>query len=362
MDEYIYEISASEKTTSSAAIQETKTMLYLMGYMNDPSEIDAFLIDVFNDVTAIDENDEKLWDAQSKGEKQSSPNEIGKNLVTLYKNYISKINFSYYILSFKDVAQKNLNNDVTKQKIKILKFSDFTFEAQKDIQKGLVEECKAKSYIKIDDDKIDYNEILNFLNKVYFLLNNDYEESYIKKIAEVKEEIIRNDVLKQIFDEIKSKQMLIKSLSNIEGKKLKTISDVHYLGRTLSIQTINSVILERIIGINLIEKNKHQYIIPSSFNSVLASKSFVDEDEQSNFLQDCVNDVYRLFVNKNSAKEFWKFINASIKEIKGNTDKDLFNIYESIYDENNVFFRMTKKESIMYFLAFLKGGIKSENL
>ena len=93
MEEYIYEISATEQTTPSAAIQETKTMLYLMGYINDSNEIDAFLIDVFNDVTAIDENDEKLWDAQSKGEKQSSPNEIGKNLVTLYKNYISKINF-----------------------------------------------------------------------------------------------------------------------------------------------------------------------------------------------------------------------------------------------------------------------------
>lgn len=362
MEEYIYDISATEQTTPSAAIQETKTMLYLMGYINDSNEIDAFLIDVFNDVTAIDENDEKLWDAQSKGEKQSSPNQIGKNLVTLYKNYISKINFSYYILSFKDVSQKNLKDYVTKQKIKILKFSDFTIKAQKEIKKGLIQECKEKSYVKIEDESKDCVEILKFLNEVYFLLNNDEEENYIKKIAEVKEEIIRNDVLKQIFDEIKGKQMLIKSLSNIEGKRLKTISDVHYLGRTLSIQTINSVILERIIGINLIEKNKHQYIIPTSFNSVLTSKSFIDEDEQSNFLQDCVNDVYRLFVNKNCAKEFWKFINTSIKVIKENKDKDLFNIYELIYDENNVFFRLTKKESIMYFLAFLKGGIKSENL
>ena len=47
----------------------------------------------------------KLWDLQSKGAKNSSPKSIGKELVTLFKNYISEIDFDAYILFLGGVTE-----------------------------------------------------------------------------------------------------------------------------------------------------------------------------------------------------------------------------------------------------------------
>lgn len=41
---------------------------------------------------------DKLWDLQSKGDKQPSPYIIGTELVTLYKNLVSEFEFTYYIV------------------------------------------------------------------------------------------------------------------------------------------------------------------------------------------------------------------------------------------------------------------------
>lgn len=40
----------------------------------------------------------KLWDMQSKGAHNVGPNAIGKELVTLFKNYMSELSFEAYIL------------------------------------------------------------------------------------------------------------------------------------------------------------------------------------------------------------------------------------------------------------------------
>ena len=41
---------------------------------------------------------DRLWDIQSKGASNSSPKSLGKELVTLYKNYISDFDFESFIL------------------------------------------------------------------------------------------------------------------------------------------------------------------------------------------------------------------------------------------------------------------------
>ena len=51
-----YVIDSAEKTQKSATEQETKTMLYLMGYMDDSKKVESLIIDTFNDVTAVNED------------------------------------------------------------------------------------------------------------------------------------------------------------------------------------------------------------------------------------------------------------------------------------------------------------------
>ena len=92
-------VKSSEKTRKSGAETETKALLYLMNLRKDSEEIYYFIVDFFNDLTGMDAFSDKLWDIQSKGAKGNSPKAIGKELVTLFENYMILISrITYYLL------------------------------------------------------------------------------------------------------------------------------------------------------------------------------------------------------------------------------------------------------------------------
>ena len=100
----MYKFLYTERTNEKATEFETKSLLYLLSMREDSDEIDTFLIDCFNDVTGINRNCNKLWDVQSKGVKSLNPKKIGRALITLFENYISDINFHFYILFFPKIS------------------------------------------------------------------------------------------------------------------------------------------------------------------------------------------------------------------------------------------------------------------
>ena len=81
---------------------ETKSLLYLLSMREDSREINTFIIDCFKDVTDETEICDKLWDVQTKGIKTLKPLTIGESLITLFENYLSLINFDFYILFFQN--------------------------------------------------------------------------------------------------------------------------------------------------------------------------------------------------------------------------------------------------------------------
>lgn len=91
MCEYI--IDSAEKTQKSATEQETRTMLYLMGYLEDSKEIDAFIIDAFNDVTAVNTSKGLYWDSQSKVKCHHHHIQLAKNWL-----HCLKITYLFLIL------------------------------------------------------------------------------------------------------------------------------------------------------------------------------------------------------------------------------------------------------------------------
>ena len=161
-----YTVKSSEKTVKSGAEGETKALLYLMNLRSDSDEINYFVVDFFNDLTGMDRYADKLWDIQSKAEKNLSPNKVGQALVTLYKNYISCIKFKYYILFVGGVSDA-LRIDNSKAEFGIANIKESSL---KKVRAGLVNEAKGKSYIDnslITDDRID-----EFLKKVLFVIDN----------------------------------------------------------------------------------------------------------------------------------------------------------------------------------------------
>ena len=93
-----YVVKSSERLRPAASETETKALLYLMNFREDSEEVYYFVVDFFNDLTGMCKMADKMWDVQSKGAKNSSPKMIGKELVTLYKNYLSDFEFSCFIL------------------------------------------------------------------------------------------------------------------------------------------------------------------------------------------------------------------------------------------------------------------------
>lgn len=93
-----YTVKSSERLRKSGSEAETKALLYLMNFRPDSDDIYYFVVDFFNDLTGMDNMASRLWDVQSKGAHHVSPKAIGKELVTLFKNYMSPLTFEAYQL------------------------------------------------------------------------------------------------------------------------------------------------------------------------------------------------------------------------------------------------------------------------
>ena len=172
-----YTVRSSEKLRKSGSEAETKALLYLMNFRMDSDKIYYFVVDFFNDLTGMDSMASKLWDMQSKGAHNVGPNAIGKELVTLFKNYMSELSFEAYIL-FVGSVTGSLRKDSS---IDIFGRSNIKESAIELIKKGLVEEGKAKEYI--DNDTLTEKNIDDFLDKVLIVVDNDKKPSeYVKAI------------------------------------------------------------------------------------------------------------------------------------------------------------------------------------
>ena len=143
-----YIVSSTEKVRGKGADYETKALLYLMSGREDSSEIYSFAIDFYNDVTGLNVHADKAWDLQSKGNVAKGPMEIGRELVTLYKNYLSDITFNYLILFMAGVPD-TFRIDSS---INTFGVENITDKALQSVRNGLIKEAIDKSYI--DNKKI----------------------------------------------------------------------------------------------------------------------------------------------------------------------------------------------------------------
>ena len=118
-----------------------------MNFRDDSDEIHYFVIEFFNDLTGMDKFADKLWDVQSKGSKNNSPFEIGKELVTLFKNFLSDLDFNHLILFLGGVSSTVRIN----QSLDIFDITNIPSTSLDKIKKGLIKESKLKTNINNSD-------------------------------------------------------------------------------------------------------------------------------------------------------------------------------------------------------------------
>lgn len=196
-----YKVQSSERSRKSGADAETKAMLYLMNFLSDSSEMDYFVVDFFNDVTGMDKMARKLWDVQSKATKTSGAKEIGRELVTLLKNYLCEFDFKAYILFVGDVPD-TFRID---RSLNVFGIKNITEKAKKSVKTGLLEESHKKEYI--DDPQVTEDVIAAFMSEVWFVVDDKLPQDYIREIIKQHPTIIPSDSeLLAIFNEIRNKQ------------------------------------------------------------------------------------------------------------------------------------------------------------
>lgn len=341
-----YTVQSSEKTRKSGAEGETKALLYLMNFRSDSNEIHYFVVDFFNDLTGMDRFSNKLWDLQSKAAKNNSPKAIGKELVTLYKNYISDFSFAHYILFIGGVS-KTVCIDSSKHTFSI---DNITSDAQAKLIAGLKEEASAKEYI--DNKSITNQNIADFLSKVLFVIDDKEASDYVKAIIKDHPNIIpEKKILDAIFNEIRDKQAAKKN-SSVEGITIETTDEVLNHCRHLTNSEIRLLVLQRILNRNPVEKS-----VPLSFIPIYNTWA---PEYQKEMIDECKQALCRALFNKNAADGFWTLFeniytiivdqpSLSVQQIFNALDK---NVKDATPDFDTI--------SLKYFISVIKDGIQND--
>lgn len=340
-----YIVKSSEKTRKSGAETETKALLYLMNLRKDSEEIYYFIVDFFNDLTGMDAFSDKLWDIQSKGAKGNSPKAIGKELVTLFKNYMCDFDFADYILFVGGVSNTVRIDD----EINSFGIENVNFDALQKMIEGLKEEAKEKEYI--DDKDITDTNISDFLKKVRFVVDDRKPSEYVKAIIKDHPGLVPEEkVLDAIFNEIRDKQASKKNVQVVEGVVIETQDEALRYFRHLTAADVRLLALQRIINRNPVGQG-----IPMSFMPILRT---CPPEQEKDFIQECQTALSKALFNKNSAETFW----ALLEEVYGIILKN------PLLDVNGIFNKMDKEIkknakdfdvlSLKYFIAQVKDGVQ----
>lgn len=340
-----YTVKSSERLRPSASNMETKALLYLMNFREDSEEVYYFVVDFFNDLTGMCRMAEKMWDIQSKGAKSSSPKMVGKELVTLFKNYISDFEFYCFILFLGGISN-SVRVDNSKNIFGISNVKEIALEK---IIEGLKEECLSKTYIN-EKDITDKN-ISDFLNKVQFVIDDKEEIEYVKKIIKLNPMIIpRDEVLKAIFNEIMNVQASKKNSRVVEDITLTLPNEAISYGRHLSVNEIKMLVLNRILTQNVVGEK-----LPISF---LPIYNTYPEENRKNLLEDCQLDFSKALFDTSEQDYYWKLFEEVYRLVTNNPRDDINVVFNKLDNSLKKHCRHFNVLSLKYFIAKIKDGLE----
>lgn len=343
-----YVIKSSEKLRKPGSESETKALLYLMNFRNDSNEIYYYVIDFFNDLTGMDRMAGKLWDLQSKGNHNVSPKALGKELVTLFKNYMSDLEFHAYIIFVGSVTGA-VRVDPS---IDVFDFANVKDAAKEQIKKGLIEEGKSKTYVN-DEDLSDTN-INSFLSQVLFVVDNDKKPSeYVKGLIKNHPNIMpKDDILTAIFNEIRDKQSAKKNVNVVENITIETTDEALNYCRHLTSNEIRLLAIQRIIQCNPLEKG-----ITPSFVSIYSAWP---PEIQKEKLEQCQAALCCALFNKNASDGFWGLFELIYKLVTDYPNDTVQQLFNRVRPRVEVIERCPNfdVESLKYFMAMVKDGIQ----
>lgn len=340
-----YIVSSTERVRGKGADYETKAMLYLMGGREDSYEICSFAIDFYNDVTGLNSHAEKAWDLQSKGNAAKGPMEVGRELVTLYKNFLSDLTFNYLILFMAGVPD-TFRIDST---INTFGLENITAKALKSVRNGLIKEATAKSYI--DNEIITEASIDAFLKQVTFVIDDKSKAEYIKQILSINPKYIPKDaVLEGIFNTIRDAQASKKNNSSVEGELVTHLWDVYKYDRTIKAREIRLMIINTLVNRDIVGGGTPRYFFPLIQN--------YDGIKQGEIIEDCQLQISVALFDKANSESFWDLLEVIIDAVTDNRKYSTAETYDLIAENDAVRKTLLDVLPIQYLISVMKEALE----
>lgn len=342
-----YVVASTEKLKKTASETETKALLYLMNKRTDSDQIYYFIVDFFNDVTGMDSWGKKLWDVQSKANKNITPKALGRELVTLYKNFLSEFEFEVFIL-FVGGVSNSICKDSTKS---VFGIENLKETAIVKIKEGLIDEGKKKTYI--EKAKLVDTNINDFLKRVLVVTDNgqkphEYIGEIVKQYPRLKADEER---LTAIFNEIRDAQASLKH-SSVENVEIHYPEEALEYYRYLTAKRVRLMIIQRLIGSDILSSEA-----PLSFSDVL---NHCPIGRRRSMIEECQQNVVRIFFHSSGKEDYWRLLEKIYDLTLEYPDSDLNFLYKkliegedftSLYPDFDVL-------SMKFFIAKIKDGIQ----
>lgn len=342
-----YIVQSSEKVRGIGAEFETKAMLYLMNFREDSYQINFFAIDFYNDVTGLSVHADKAWDVQSKGTKNTCAKGIGRELVTLFKNEMSDLNFDYLILFLAEVPN-SFRIDKCKNTFGIDNIEE---KSVKSLRQGLVEEAQKRSKSYIDEKWITDDNIDAFLKKVTFVIDEKSKAEYIKGIMSINPKYIPQDnVLDGIFNKIRDAQAGKKNNESVEGEIITQLRDVLYYDRILRSKEIRLMILNTFINHDVMNT-----LPPDSFYQLIHR---FDGLRQKDIIEDCKLQISVLLNDKTYTDEFWNLLDCICETIERNKALTVKQTFDLISGNDLVKNPRLDDYTVQYLISLLKEALQ----
>ena len=340
-----YVVRASEKVRGIGAEYETKALLYLMNGREDSHEISCFAIDFFNDVTGLNQLADKAWDVQSKGNKSGGAKGIGRELVTLFKNYMSDLHFDYMIL-FLAAVPESFRLDDTQS---VFGIENITPRSISGVRCGLIEEGTKKTYIENDwltDENLD-----GFLKQITFVVDTKTKAEYIKKLIKVNPKYIpKDEVLDGIFNEIRDAQAAKKNNDSVEGEMVDKLGDVWAYDRVLWAKEIRLKVLNTFINDDIMNVGVPVYFIPIIQR--------YDGLRQKSVVEDCKLKISVALFDKANTDNFWNLLDLVSEKLVENPSLETNAIYDLISKNEVVHKSRLDLLSIKFLISVMKEALE----
>ncbi|USK41697.1 hypothetical protein LIS77_26370 (plasmid) [Cytobacillus firmus] len=294
-------------------------------------------------MTGMSSMGDKLWNIQSKASKNTNAKALGREMVTLFKNYMSNLTFNHYILFVGGLAKTiRIDNDKN-----FFGIENVTEKALKSITLGLKEESQSKTYI--DSTKVTDENVEKFLKVVQIVVDDKKNSEYVKSIIKTSVKLLPSDeVLDSIFDEIKDKQSLKKN-SIVENIVINTSHEALNYSRHLTGEEIRLMAISRIINRNPLDTG-----VPASFYDIIRD---LPTHKKKDYVLNGQIGVAKAISNKNNIDNFWRFFENVYFVTLENPDVNVNAIFDKL--DINLMGNCPEFDliSIKYFIATVKDGI-----